>query len=111
MMALINYDLPDLILKWVNVFTWASTVILLVYASASAITYLSVQDMFVGTDIGNKMERFTGISGARDREGIKKVYFRIAIAIVLLALVVSNSHLKIFAYIYKVIDTVIRAMI
>lgn len=111
MTTLLNYNLPDLILKGVNVFTWASTVILLVYAAASAITYLSVQDMFVGTDIGDKMEKFTGISGARDREGIKKVYFRIAIAIVLLALVVSNSHLMIFSYVYNVADTIIRAMI
>lgn len=108
-MSMVTYDLPDVLIEWAHVFAWASTVILIVYAAASLVIYMVVQDMFMGTDVGDKLETFTGIQGTRDRRGIIRVFVRMGIAMVLLAIVVTNSHLQFLNIIYRAVDKILMA--
>lgn len=57
--------------------------------------------MFLGTGIGDTIETFTGIEGAKDRQGILKAVGRLMIALILLAILLGNYHILFLSMIFN----------
>lgn len=105
MTALLSWDTPLKIFRLIGVVTMVGGVIFLTYASISAILYLVVQDMFLGTKAGDKIESFTGLEGSRNKSGIQKVITRFSISLFIMSLLVTNGHVKLLSLLYQfVID-------
>lgn len=97
---IINWNTPNEIFYWIDVIALVGTVLLLTYATISAIIYLTVQDLVLGTKDGDKVQAFTGIEGARDRSGMLKVLTRFGITVFLTAIVVTRAHVAIMSGLY-----------
>lgn len=97
---IINWNTPNEIFYWIDVIAVVGTVLLLTYATISAILYLTVQDLVLGTKSGDKIQAFTGIEGARDRSGMVKVITRFGVTLFLTAIVVTRTHIALLSGIY-----------
>lgn len=97
---IINWNTPNEIFYWIDVIAVVGTVLLLTYATISAIIYLTVQDLVLGTKGGDTVQAFTGIEGARDRSGMVKVITRFGITLFLTAIVMTRTHIVLLSGIY-----------
>lgn len=100
---IINWNTPNEIFYWIDVIAVVGTVLLLTYATISAIIYLTVQDLVLGTKSGDTVQAFTGIEGARDRSGMVKVITRFGITLFLTAIVMTRTHIALMSGIYYMI--------
>lgn len=97
---IINWNTPNEIFYWIDVIAVVGTVLLLTYATISAIIYLTVQDLLLGTKSGDMIQSFTGIEGARDRSGMIKVFTRFGITLFLTAIVMTRTHIALMSGLY-----------
>lgn len=100
---IINWNTPNEIFYWIDVIALVGSVLLLTYATLSAIIYLTVQDLVLGTRSGDRIQAFTGIEGARDRSGMLKVLTRFGVTLFLTALLVTRTHVAILSGLYHII--------
>ena len=98
---IINWNTPNTIFYWIDVIALLGSVLLLTYATISAIIYLTMQDLVLGSKVGDVIQSFTGIEGARDRKGMSRVLMRFGITLFVTALLVTRTHIVLLSAIYN----------
>lgn len=106
----ISTQTPMEIMEIANIVAIAGAVLVLTYASISTLLYIAFQDLTQGTKTGDRIEKFTAISGPVNRKGIGKVLLRLGISVALMAFVVSGGHLQIIALLYQTVMRVLDAV-
>lgn len=109
--GILSYQLLLDIFKLIEVIALAGTVILLTYATITAIVYIVFQDVALATGKGDQVEKFTGIEGHRTREGMMKIFIRFFSTCLLLAFIVGNFHILVLSKFYEYLLMFINAVL
>lgn len=97
----IDWRTPSILMEWATIIAWVGVVIYLTYISISAIYYLTLQDALEGTKLGDTLANITGLKEPRNKQGIVKLLIRFFIAISIMALLATGSHITLMTEFWK----------